>query len=108
MGGQKLPSKEPMLIALKVILPAVIITTLFFSLTIYLVVKAYRRKPVTGAEGLLGLTGEAKTDIHNKGQVFIHGEIWGAWSEEPLKAGDKVVVERIDNLKLKVKLKSEK
>lgn len=90
-------------LSLKVILPAVIITALFFSLTIYLVVKAYKRKPVTGAEGLVGLTGEAKTDIHDKGQAFIHGEIWSAWSEEPLKAGDKVVVEEINNLKLKVK-----
>ena len=90
-------------LSLKVILPAVIITALFFSLTIYLVVKAYKRQPATGAEGLVGLTGEAKTDIYDKGQVFIHGELWNAWSEEPLKAGDKVVVEKIDNLKLKVK-----
>ncbi len=90
-------------LSLKVILPAVFITALFFSLTIYLVVKAYKRKPVTGAEGLVGLTGEAKTDIHDKGQVFIHGEIWSAWSEEPLKAGERVVVDKIDNLTLKVK-----
>ncbi len=90
-------------LSLKVILPAVIITALFFSLTIYLVVKAYKRKPVTGAEGLAGLTGEAKTDIHDKGQVFIHGEIWSAWSEEAIKAGEKVVVVEVNNLKLKVK-----
>ena len=90
-------------LSLKVILPAVIITALFFSLTIYLVVKAYKRKPVTGVEGLDGLTGEAKTDIHDKGQVFIHGEIWSAWSEEAIKAGEKVVVVEVDNLKLKVK-----
>ncbi len=90
-------------LSLKVILPAVIITALFFSLTIYLVVKAYKRKPVTGAEGLAGLTGEARTDIHDKGQVFIHGEIWSAWSEEAIKAGEQVVVVEVNNLKLKVK-----
>ena len=95
-------------LSLKVILPAVIITALFFSLTIYLVVKSYKRKPVTGAEGMVGLTGEARTDVHDKGQVFIHGELWSAWSEEDIKAGDKVMVEKVDNLKLKVKLKSEK
>ena len=90
-------------LSLRVILPAVIITALFFSLTIYLVVKAYKRKPVTGVEGLVGLTGEAKTDIHDKGQAFIHGEIWSAWSEEPLKEGDKVTVIEVNDLKLKVR-----
>jgi len=90
-------------LSLKVILPAVIITALFFSLTIYLVVKAYKRKPVTGTEGLAGLAGEAKTEIHDRGQVFIHGEIWSAWSEEAIKAGEKVVVVEVDNLTLKVK-----
>ncbi|UCH80423.1 MAG: nodulation protein NfeD [Nitrospiraceae bacterium] len=90
-------------LSLKVILPAVIITALFFSLTVYLVVKAYKRRPVTGAEGLVGLTGKAKTDIHDEGQVFIHGEIWSAWSEEPIQAGEAVVVEKVDNLILKVR-----
>lgn len=90
-------------LSLKVILPAVLLTTLFFSLTVYLVVKAYRRKPVTGAEGLIGLEGEARTDVHQKGQVFVHGEIWQAWSDEPVNAGEKVIVEKVENLKLKVR-----
>ncbi len=90
-------------VSLQVILPAVIITALFFSLTIFLVIKAYRRKPVTGAEGLTGLVGEARTDIYRDGQIFVHGEIWKAWSDEPVKAGEKVIVEKIDNLKLKVR-----
>jgi len=90
-------------LSLKVILPAVIITTLFFSLTVYLAVKAYRRKPVTGTEGLIGLEGEARTDIYQKGQVFVHGEIWQAWSDEPVRAGERIIVEKMENLKLKVK-----
>ena len=90
-------------LSLKVILPAVLLTTLFFSLTVYLAVKAYRRQPVTGAEGLIGLEGEARTDVHHKGQVFVHGEIWQAWSDEPINAGDKIIVEKVENLTLKVK-----
>lgn len=90
-------------LSLKVILPAVILTTLFFSLTVYLAVKAYRRQPTTGAEGLIGLEGEARTDVHDKGQVFVNGELWQAWSDEPVKSGEKIIVEKIDNLKLKVK-----
>lgn len=90
-------------LSLKVVLPAVILTTLFFSLTVALVIKAYRRKPVTGIEGLIGLQGKAKTDVHEEGMVFVHGEIWRAWSDEPIKAGEKVVIEGIERLKLKVR-----
>lgn len=90
-------------LSLKVILPAVILTTLFFSLTIYLAVKAYRRQPVTGSEGLIGLEGKAKTDILTSGQIFVHGEIWQAWSDEPIQAGETVVVEQVENLRLKVR-----
>lgn len=90
-------------LSLKVILPTVILTALFFSVTIGLVIKAYRRKPVTGAEGLVGIKGEAKTDIHEGGRVFVHGEIWQAWSDEPIKAGEKIIVDKVENLKLKVR-----
>jgi membrane-bound serine protease (ClpP class) len=90
-------------LSLKVILPAVIITTLFFSLTVYLIIKAARRKPVTGTEGLVGLQGRAKTEIFKDGQVFVHGEIWRAWSDEPIQAGETVTVEKVEDLKLKVR-----
>ncbi len=98
-------SPEPFLRAsLKVIIPAVIVTAIFFTLTIALIVKAYKRKPQTGAEGLIGAEGEARTDIleKNGGQVFVHGEIWSAWSDKPIKTGEKIVVDNLENLKLKV------
>ncbi len=94
-------------LSMKVILPAVIITTLFFGLTVYLALKAYRRKPVTGAEGLVGLEGEARTDINGRGQVFVNGEIWTARCDGPLKAGERIVVEGVENLTLKVRRSGE-
>lgn len=95
-------------LSLKVILPAVLLTTLFFSLTIFLVIKAYRRKPVTGTEGLIGLEGEAKTAIHDYGQILVHGEIWHAWSDQPINKGEKVIIEKVADLKLKVRSKTNK
>lgn len=94
-------------LSVKVILPGVIITTLFFFLTIKLALKAYHQKPVTGSEGLVGSEGKAKTDIYNEGMVFVHGEIWKAWSDEPIKAGAKVVVEKVDHLRVKVRTTDE-
>ena len=90
-------------LSLKVILPGVLLTTLFFSMTVFLVVKAYRRKPVTGSEGLIGMEGSSKTDIHKDGQVSVHGEIWNAWSDEPISTGERIVVESMEHLKVKVK-----
>ncbi|MBI4697512.1 MAG: nodulation protein NfeD, partial [Nitrospirae bacterium] len=90
-------------LSLTVILPAVVITALFFTLTIAMALKAQRRKPQTGIEGLIGITGNAKTDISSGGgTVFVHGEIWSAWSDEPVKAGEGIIVERVEGLKLKV------
>ncbi len=90
-------------LSLKVILPAVIMTSLFFILTAYLVIKAYKQKPATGIEGFKGLECEARTDIHKHGQVFIHGELWSAWSDVPVKKGETVVIEEAEHLKLKVR-----
>jgi membrane-bound serine protease (ClpP class) len=91
-------------LSLYLILPAVFITALFFSFTIRLAMKAYRRKPVTGREELIGMEGIAKTDVTPKGgMVSLHGELWSAWSGEPIARDDRVVVEEVRDLKLKVR-----
>lgn len=90
-------------LSLYLILPAVIVTVLFFTLTVGLALKAYRRKPVTGKEGLIGSSGIAKNEITKKGGlVLIHGEIWSAYSDETIQKGDEVIVENISDLKIKV------
>jgi len=67
------------------------------------VYKALCRKPQTGAESLIGEVGKAITDLSTEGQVFLHGEIWSAESEEPVAKGEKVVVVGIQGLRLKVR-----
>ncbi len=93
-----------MKLSLAVILPAVVMTTLFFTILIGLAYKAYKRKPITGAEGLLGSYGIADTDITREGgRVTIHGELWSAYSDEPVLKGKRIIVEDMTGLKLKVK-----
>lgn len=87
-----------------IILPAVIITALFFTLTFSLAFKAYKRKPVTGLEGLMGEKGIAVTNITKEGgMVLLHGERWSAFSDEPITKGEKIVIESIEGLTVKVK-----
>lgn len=90
-------------ISLSVIIPSIVTTVALFVITISLVVKAHRRRPATGAEGLIGSTGVAKTDILTEGSVFLHGEIWAAWSDTAIKKGEAIVVEKVEDLKLKVR-----
>ena len=67
-------------------------------------VQAHRPKPATGGEGLLGEKGKAVSAIAPEGKVFIHGEYWEAWSDEPLAEGDKVTVIAVeDDMRVKVK-----
>ncbi|KPK01363.1 MAG: serine protease [Nitrospira bacterium SG8_35_4] len=93
-------------ISLSVIIPSVVVTAALFVITVSLIVKAHKRRPATGSEGLIGLTGVAKTDILTDGSVFLHGEIWSAWSDTPIKKGEVIVVEKVEDLKLKVSQKN--
>jgi len=93
-----------MKLSLAVILPAVVMTTLFFTIVIGLAYKAYKRKPITGSEGLLGSYGIADTDINMEGgRVTVHGEIWSSYSEDAIDKGSRIIVEEVSGLKLKVK-----
>ena len=97
-----------MKLSLSIILPAVIITALFFTVTLGLAFKAYKRKPVTGSEGLIGERGIAVTDItEDRGMVALHGERWSAYSEEPITKGEKIIVESVSGLNVKVRKNSQ-
>jgi membrane-bound serine protease (ClpP class) len=88
------------------ILPAVVVTAVFFTIVIGLAWKAFRSKPTTGREGLVGVEGTAASEVTSGGgTVKVHGEIWSAVSEEPIQADTKVVVESVEGLKLKVRQK---
>ncbi len=91
-------------ISLQVIIPIALFSAAFFLTIAYLGAKAQFRKPITGKEGMIGERGIAKTHIDKKGgKVFIHGEIWDAYSDEEIKKGEEVEVIDVKGLKLKVK-----
>ena len=93
-------------LSLEVVLPVVILSSLFFILILSLAIKAHRRKPVTGNEGLIGLEGTVKK-FSGSGEVMVlvHGELWNAWSDTAIQQGDKVIVEKVEGLKLQVRKK---
>jgi membrane-bound serine protease (ClpP class) len=97
-------SLEFVTLSLRVIIPAVLLTAAFFAFAIGMGVRAQRRKPTTGIEGMIGETGEAIGALTPNGQVRMHGEIWNAVSEgAEIPAGARVKVVAVDNLTLIVK-----
>jgi membrane-bound serine protease (ClpP class) len=97
-------SPAPVLqISWAVIIPAVAMSAILFIITVTVAVRVYREKPTTGKEGLTGMLATAKTDILSDGQVFMRGEYWNAWSDEPIQKGEQVIVIAVEGLKVKVR-----
>ena len=84
--------------ALAVSIPLGGITVFLMSVAL----RARRNKVVTGIEGLVGEIGVTQTALSPGGKVFVHGEIWDAVSSADLAAGEKVIVQQIDGMQLKV------
>jgi membrane-bound serine protease (ClpP class) len=67
------------------------------------VVRSRREKLVAGAQGLLGESGEALTDIGpGGGEAFIHGEYWKARAPARIPKGARVRVSGVDGLTVTV------
>jgi membrane-bound serine protease (ClpP class) len=100
-------SPSPFLrISLSIIIPATVVTALFFVVTFRLAYKAHKRKPVTGGEGLVGLEGITKTEVGPEGgMVRVHGEFWSASSDKRIGKNEPVIVETVSGLKLRVRSK---
>ncbi len=67
-----------------------------------LVVKALRRRTVTGAEGMVGKEGQAVTDVSAEGKVLLNGEYWQAFADAPIRSGTRVRCVEVQGLRLKV------
>ena len=87
-----------LLVALAVSLPFGLITA--FLMTIAL--RARRNKIATGAQGLIGEVGEARSELAPRGKVFVHGELWNARAEQPVHSGEAIRVVSVAELELRV------
>ncbi len=97
-------SPEPYLqLSWEVISVTVLVTTLFFAVVVAKAVRAHRKRPVTGGEGLVGEEGTADTEVLENGKVFVRGEYWDAASAERIGKGEKIVVTAVEGMRLRVR-----
>ncbi len=92
----------------KISLVGIIVIGLVLGTIIFIVhraiVPSLRRRKVTGAEGMVGLTGEVTQALTPKGVIKIGGEYWKARSvEEEIDVDEEVEVTAIKGLEVEVR-----
>lgn len=96
-------------LSLAVIIPATIVTALFFIFIVSAGLRAQFLPVRAGRETMLGKIVPALGRISaTGGQVFIEGELWNAVSDTPVEKDQPVEVVALDGLTLKVKPKNQK
>ncbi|MDI6726627.1 MAG: nodulation protein NfeD [Smithellaceae bacterium] len=89
-------------VSFEVLIPAVVITTLFFVVMITMGLKAQTRKNETGREAMIGAEGETLTEVFKDGRILFRGEYWQAYSDTLIEKGKKVRIVEVNRMKLKV------
>ena len=90
--------------SLRIIIPIALGISLILIFLVYLVIRAQARRTLTGKEGMVGEIGTARSDLAPEGKVFVHGELWDAEADAPVRAGEKIrIVEVLGTLKIRVK-----
>lgn len=78
----------------------------FVALALSAVVRIRQMPPRTGADTVVGAEGVVRDPLDPAGTVQLPGELWSAVADEPIGAGEPVVVDRLDGLTLHVKRKA--
>lgn len=93
-------------LSLVYIIPATVITALFFIFIVGAGLRAQFLPVRSGKETMLGKMAPALAHIDtNGGKVFVEGEYWNAVSDTPVEPGEPVQIVGISGLTLKVKPK---
>ena len=85
-----------------VIVPVIVTTAALSLFIVGMGIRALRRSPQTGSEGMIGAIGVAKTALRPEGKLSIHGELWDAVSDQPADEGASAKVLRVEGLTLHV------
>ncbi len=93
---------------MKKVIIAIVIGIVVFEVIEHIIFPVYwsiahrkKRSPI-GASGMLGQIGIVKQWQGDEGQVLVSGELWAAVCDAPITAGDRVVIQEMRGLVLKV------
>ena len=89
-------------VSLSFIIPTAITFGAILMTLTWIALKSQRRSPVSGIESMIGDIAIAKTDLAPRGTVLVHGELWEAVSDEPIRQGEEAEVKSVAGLTLRV------
>ena len=96
-------SDDPALQISRAILYPTLALTVALSLGIVaLATRTRSLKKLGGIEGMLGETGLVKEVLNPQGLVLVHGELWDAEADTQIAEGERVQVDLVEGLKIKV------
>lgn len=75
---------------------------LLMLLSLSLLLRSSRRRPVQGQSGLAGCTAVALQDFTDRGWVAVRGERWQAQARVPIQQGQRLRITRVQDLLLEV------
>ncbi len=97
-------SPDPALrVSLQVLIPVVLVTTIFFIIGVWLSIKSLRKNPSSIDASLIGQEGDARTAVDAQGgSVFVAGSHWNALADTAIPQGNRVRVIQVKGMTLKV------
>lgn len=103
---QDLP--EEMQLSLYWLVPATLLTVLFFAWIVTYGIKAQLGAPRSGLESLVGTEALVVDRVDaNGGRVMLSGEYWNAISDEPIEEGERCVIVSFEGLSVVVTSKKQ-
>ncbi|MEE8556361.1 MAG: nodulation protein NfeD [Myxococcota bacterium] len=106
LGGYMIfdvPEQSDLAVPVSVVAGSVLGLGIFGGIVVFGLSRALFRPQQLGAEGLIGQTAVADSDLDPEGRVFLRGDLWTAEAEEPVPRGEKVQIVEIRHLTLRVR-----
>lgn len=99
------PGGELLRFSMTFLAGAIVVLSAFFAVAAWAVMRAMKRRIVSGREELVGMTGKVVQDLNPEGTIFCHGEYWKAKSFDgsPITKDEWVEVESVDGFVLIVR-----
>jgi membrane-bound serine protease (ClpP class) len=93
-------------LSLSYIIPATLLTAVFFLFVVGEGLRAQRLPVKAGAETLLGKMVTTLTPIDSRaGRIFVEGEYWNAVSDTPIEKGEVAEIAAVQGLTLRLRIK---
>jgi membrane-bound serine protease (ClpP class) len=87
----------------EVLVPIAGALTLLGGLIVYSLGKMLFVEQTAGLDQMVGLVGRSESAIDPRGKVFVRGEYWNVFADDPIEAGAPIEVIEVDGLTLHVR-----